>query len=152
MTDLKLQKRLAAQVAGVGKSKICIDSTKMKDVKEAITKVDIRSLIKQGIIVVKRKVTPSRARAKKRHEQKKKGRQRGQAKRKGTKKARMGDLWITRIRVQRRTLKELRSLKKLDSKVYRNLYRKAKGGFFRSKKHMLGYIEQKGLTLDEVKG
>ena len=51
--DLSLQKRLAAEVLGVGESRIWIDPDRIEDVEGAVTKEEIRRLIKEGVIRVK---------------------------------------------------------------------------------------------------
>jgi len=73
--------------------------------------------------------------------QKKKGRQKGEGSRKGKKKAGKKE-WMNTIRIQRAFLKELRAKKIIDKKIYRNLYLKSKGGFFRSKNHIKLYISE----------
>ena len=45
-----LQKRLAAEILKIGESKVWIDPAKIKDVEGAITKNDIRKMIKKGYI------------------------------------------------------------------------------------------------------
>ena len=49
-----LQKRLAAQVLKVGQSKVWLDPEHLKEIKEAITKADIRKLIMKGWIKAKK--------------------------------------------------------------------------------------------------
>ncbi|MEM4617014.1 MAG: 50S ribosomal protein L19e, partial [Archaeoglobaceae archaeon] len=51
-------------------------------------------------------------------------------------------LWIIRIRAIRRRLKELKRNGQIDKKTYRLLYRKAKGGEFRSVAHLNAYVEE----------
>lgn len=152
MTNYRLQKRLASKVAGVGKTRVRIDASAKEDLKEAITRADVASLIREGIIEVKRARGVSRHRARKRHLQRKKGRQRGYGTRKGRATARTPPkrAWINKIRLLRSTLKELKDAGKLESRIYRELYRKAKGNFFRSRKHLLTYVEQHKLV-KEVK-
>ena len=67
---LKSQKRIAAQVLKVGINKVWLDPERIDDIKEAITKADIRSLIKSGVIKAHKLKTNSRARFRKRLEQK----------------------------------------------------------------------------------
>ena len=150
MTNFKLQKRLASKVAGVGKKRIKIDASAKDDLKEAITREDIAELIRDGVIEVKKVQGVSRHRARKRHEQRKKGRQRGHGKRKGKAGARTPSkrAWINKIRPLRKTLRELKE-KGMEPRIYRELYRKAKGNFFRSKKHLLQYVEQHKLVKEE---
>jgi large subunit ribosomal protein L19e len=45
--------------------------------------------------------------------------------------------WMRRIRAQRKLLQELRSTKKIPPSVYREFYRRAKGGMFRSRAHLI---------------
>lgn len=152
MSNLKLQKKLASKALKVGKNRIRLDNTLTEELKEAITKADIKDFIEDGIIEVIPKKGVSRHRARTRHLQKKKGRQRGQGKRKGKAGARTPkkQIWIHKIRGMRKELKLLKAAGQLAVETYRILYRRAKGGFFRSKRHMLTHIEQKGL-LKEVK-
>ena len=104
----------------------------------------IQNLIKEGAMSIDKLKNTSRHRARKRHEQQKKGRQRGPGRRKGTKKSRTPKkrAWINKIRIQRATLQMLREQNKLKDGAYRRLYLKSKGGFFRSKKHLLLYAEK----------
>ena len=76
------------------------------------------------------------------------GRKKGHGSRKGTANARLGDKkkWMSRIRLQRTFLKELKTKNKLTNEVYKDLYRKSKGGFFRSKRHIKLYITEHNLV------
>ena len=55
------------------------------------------------------------------------------------------DKWVSRIRVQRKFLRNLRAKGVIGKSTYQNIYLKSKGGFFRSKKHIKVYIEERGL-------
>ena len=81
----------------------------------------------------------SRGRARLHAEEVKKGRHSGPGSRRGTPSARVPrkQRWMRRIRAQRDLLAELRDGKKLPAKVYREFYRKAKGGMFRSRAHLM---------------
>jgi large subunit ribosomal protein L19e len=142
-----VQKRLAAQVLKCGVNRVRFDETRLDDIKEAITKIDIRSLVSQGAIFAKEKNTTSRFWARKRKEQKSANKQKGAGSRKGKKTARTPSKreWINRIRLQRSFIKSLRDRKKIDSSSYHELYMKSKGGFFRSLRHIKLYVEEKGL-------
>ena len=147
MTMLKTQKRLAAQILQCSKKRIWFDSTRLDDIQEAITKADIKSLINNKVI---RKIPSkgvSRFRARKRIIQKRKGRRHGPGSKKGKRGARLSkkNAWIGKIRIQRVFLKELRGKKIVSTANYRTLYQLAKGGFFRSKRHIKLYIEEHGL-------
>jgi len=145
--NISNQKRLAAKVAGVGTERIILVPERVSEIKDAITKADIRTLIKSGAIRILPINPPSRSRVKTRNAQKKRGRQRGPGGRKGGKSARMPHklVWIRKIRLMRATLKHLKSTDKVTQQVYDDIYRKAKGNFFRDKGHMLFYLQQNKL-------
>jgi large subunit ribosomal protein L19e len=145
--DLSNQKILAAKVAGVGLARIMLVPERVSEIKDAITKADIRALIKSGAIKISDARTPSRIRAKIRHAQKLRGRRKGHGKRKGGARARVPSKrqWINKIRLMRGTLKNLKVQGKLSQETYTQIYRRAKGGFFRDRGHMLFYLEQNKL-------
>ncbi len=142
--DLRFQRRMAAKLLKCGVNRIWIDPNALDEVSSAATKDDIRELIERGIIKRKPIKGVSRARINKRREQRRKGRRRGHGKRKGKKTARMPRkrAWIIRIRALRRRLRELKQSGVIDTRTYRMLYRKAKGGEFRSVSHLNAYIEE----------
>ncbi len=145
--DLKNQKRLAAQLLNVGINKVVFDNDKLDEIKEAITKADIRMLISNGIVWAKPKKGISRSRTRKRLAQKRKGRRQGSGSRKGKQTARLSrkSVWMNKIRVQRGFLRLLKDKRLLSNKTYRDLYKKAKSGLFRSKRHIKLYIEENKL-------
>ncbi len=147
MTDLSLQKRLAAEVLGVGVSRVWIDPTRIDEVMDAITREDIKRLIKDGVIRAKPIHGNSRSRWRMRHRQRRKGRRRGYGKRKGAKTARMDDkeIWMNRIRKIRRYLRYLRDHGVIDRKTYRRLYMLAKGGVFHSLASLRTHLIEKGI-------
>ena len=149
--QLKIQKRLAARIFKTGEKKIWLDSTRLDEVKEAITKSDIKSLIKDKAIKQKKNQETSRARVKKAAEQKAKGRRKGSGSKKGTSNARITKKrrWINHIRIQREFLKNLRDKEVIDTASYRTLYLKSKGGFFRSKRHLKMYMIEHGILKNE---
>ncbi len=141
---LKHQKKLAAKALGVGLARIWLDPSAKDELKEAITKADVLGLMDKGIIKVRQIKGISRHRAIARHKQRMKGRQRGHGRRKGAKTARTQPKreWINKVRLQRKVIKELRNKKGILPADYRKLYKKVKGGVFRSKRHLLQVIEQ----------
>lgn len=147
MTDLTLQKKLAAEILGVGVSRVKIDPSKVEEIVDVITRDGIKRLIKDGVITVKPVHSNSRARWRYRHKQRVKGRRRGHGKRKGEKKARRGDktMWVSRIRKIRVFLKHLRDSGAIDRKTYRRLYRLAKGGYFHSFSSLKAHLVEKGI-------
>ena len=145
--NLKPQKRLAAEILKCGENRVYFDPYLEEDISLAITREDIRNLIKQGVIKKKYKKGISKYRKNLQHERKKKGRGRGLGKRKGTKHARAPKkkAWIKKIRPLRRELKKLRDRKLITTANYRKLYRNAKGGMFTSVGQLNRYIKERDL-------
>jgi large subunit ribosomal protein L19e len=145
--NLSSQKNIAARILKCGKSRVGFDPARMGDIKDAITANDVRRLVKDGVIRALPKKGISSYRRKKMIKQLKKGRRKG----KGTRKGRIGTriprkrLWIQRVRALRNELQKLRSDGRIEKKTYRNIYLKAKSGFFRNRSHMLTYLEKNDL-------
>jgi large subunit ribosomal protein L19e len=148
---LNIQKELASKILGASTKRIKIDLQRLEelgisidDFKQSITKQDIRGYINKRVIYVVQKKGISRGRAKLRHEQKMRGRHRGMGSRKGTAKARLPkkETWMKKIRNQRELIQTLREKKVITNEDFWNLYRKAKGGFFRSRRHVKLFIEE----------
>jgi large subunit ribosomal protein L19e len=148
---LKIQKRLAADILKCSESRIRFDEERLDEIKESITKIDIKSLIKDKAIFSLPKKGVSRVRARKIQIQKSKGKKKGTGKRKGKKTARAPrkQTWINKIRAQRILIKNLKESEIIDREVYRKLYKKAQGGFFRSRRHIKLYIEEHDLAKTE---
>jgi len=145
--DLRLQRRLAAQILKCGQNRVWFDPSALEDISSAATKEDVRELIEKGVIKGKPVKGVCRVRINKRKAQKRKGRRRGHGSRKGKKTARLSrkEQWMMRIRAIRKRLRFLRDNGLIDRRTYRMLYRKAKGGEFKSVAHLNAYIEQMGL-------
>jgi large subunit ribosomal protein L19e len=145
MTDLKSQKRMAAEVMDVGEDRVWIDPESQEKVAEAITRKDIRNLVEGGTIQKKDVEGTSKGRAKQIKKQKKKGQRKGQGSRKGKKSARKDDKqkWMEKIRSIRTRLKEMRENEEITQEQYRELYDMSKGGFFRDTKHLENHVEDK---------
>ena len=131
---------------GCGKNRVRFDPGSLEEIKEAITKADIRSLVGRGIISKKRLLNTSRFWARKRKEQKGRGKQKGHGSRKGKKTARTNPkrTWINKVRLQRSYIKSLRDSNSLLPDNYHDIYMKSKGGFFRSLRHLKLYIQERG--------
>jgi large subunit ribosomal protein L19e len=144
---LTSQKRIAAQLLKVGVNKVWFDPDRLEEIKESITKADIRGLISDLAIQAKPYKGISSFRSRKIKEQKRKGRQKGEGSKKGTKKARLPkkEAWMAKVRTQRNFIKELKSKDLVEVSTYRSLYSKVKGGFFRSRRHIKMFLTEKGL-------
>jgi len=151
--NLKLQKELSAKAYGVGKARVKIDPTQSEEIKDAITRADIKGLVDSGAIKILQKKDTSRHRARARKEKRKKGRARGHGRRRGPATARTPPktTWINRVRLQRATISRLKKAGSMTTSTHRELYLKAKGGFFRNRKHLLQYINQHKLATEAKK-
>lgn len=146
---LTVQRRLASRLLDCGENRVRFDDTRVSEIKEAITAADLRALVKDGAVYAAPVQGISRGRARKIRTQKIKGRRKGQGSRKGRATARTvrKETWMHKIRAQRDLLAELREDGKIEKKTYTTLYRKAKGGFFRSRRHIMVYLEEQGLMI-----
>jgi large subunit ribosomal protein L19e len=119
----------------------------LEDIKEAITKTDIRALVIDNAITRKPVKGISRVRARERHVQRTLGRQRGASTKKGKQTARSPRKreWINRVRLQRELIRNLKDKKLVDNITFRDLYQKIKGGFFRNKRHLKIYLSEHNL-------
>jgi large subunit ribosomal protein L19e len=142
--DLKTPRRLAASILKVGEDRIWLDPEDAEAISSAVTREDIRRLIKNGAIQAKPVRGVSRYRARKLRLQRMKGRRRGPGKRSGKRGARLPKKrrWISTIRAIRRRLRELREAGEIDSRRYRKLYLMAKGGAFKSKAHLETVVKE----------
>lgn len=149
--DLSTQKKMAAKVLDCGVSKVWINPNLQEEVADAITRADIRRLVQKGAIKKVKSQGQSKGRSRKIKRQKSKGRRKGHGSRKGKSGTRKTDKekWMSDIRAQRKFIKELKGSGKIDNDTYRNLYGKAKGGFFHSKKHLEEYLRKENLLKGE---
>ena len=150
---LKIQKKLAAKIFKGSIKRVRFDEGRLSEIKEAITKYDIKALIADHAITQIPKRGVSRGRARDAHVQKTKGRHRGQGSRKGKKTARSPAKrnWINKIRLMRVFLSELKEKGLITNATFRELYLKSKGGFFRSRRHLKIYITENKLVTTNAK-
>ena len=144
---LTSQRRISAKILKVGQNRIHFDQEKLTEIKEAITRSDIRSLINEKTIKAKPTKSISRVRARKIKKQKSKVRRKGPGSRKLTKIARLSKKkrWMLKVRAQRKLIQELKEKKQIESKTFRDIYRKISGNYFRSRRHIQLYLEEHGL-------
>ncbi len=145
--SLKSQRRLAAQLMKVGTNRVWINPERTEDVEVAITRSEIRRLIREGIIRQSPAKGVSRARAKILHEKKKKGLRRGPGTREGSSRAKITkkDAWMLKIRALRRKLRDWKTNRIVAQENYRQLYRVASSGAFSSIADMERYAKTHGM-------
>jgi large subunit ribosomal protein L19e len=154
MPDLSNQRRMAAELLKCGENRVWIDPASHEELADAITRQDIRSAIKSGVIRRRRIRGTSRVRARRLQLERSKGRHAGPGSRRGSPLARVPkkERWMKRIRAQRSLLRELKAAGQLPTSAYREFYRRAKGGMFRSRAHLLinlrlaGHLSSEGKT------
>lgn len=130
--NLTKRKQLASKVLGVGKNKIIFDESSLPEIKEAITKQDIRDMYAEGII----RIRETRGR---RHKQKRKTR-RGFGKIKFRVRNKK-KVYIRTVRKLRAYLNELRLQGKITDIRHKELRRKVKTSAFKNKAHLKEHME-----------
>ncbi|MBN1134126.1 MAG: 50S ribosomal protein L19e [Methanosarcinaceae archaeon] len=151
MKDLSNQKRIASKILDCGVHRVWMDPDASENISDAITREDIRGLIANGTIKAVDVKGVSRGRARVRDAKRKYGHRKGHGSRKGKKGARnpKKEQWIKKIRALRKRLKELRANGSLDKTTYCKMYRKAKGGEYRSLAHLDAHLESQKLIKRE---
>ena len=134
MTDLKGQRRLAAQILKIGQNRVWINPEFMDDVEGAITRQEIRKLINEKVIVPLPVKGVSRSRAKTIRGKKKLGRRSGPGSVTGAGYAKVTqkEAWMLKIRSLRRKLRELKASRVITETTYTQYYRMAGSGRFDS--------------------
>jgi len=131
-------RRLAAGIMGVGRRKVRIDPTRVKEADKALTRADVQNLIKNKVI----SKAPAKGRRKKPGK-----RRRGSGSKKGSMGARAvrKDVWMAKIRSQRKLLKQLLEEGALPPEHKRKIYLRIKSGLFKSKRALLTYLKEGAL-------
>ena len=128
--NLGKKKELAKRTLGVGKERIAFAESRLEDIKEAITKQDIKDLYSQGAIVIK----PKKGRRK---VVRKKSRSVGNVRIRVNKRKRE---YIAMVRKQRRHIAELKKRGELAKEEHDDLRKKIRNKVFRSKAHLKEHI------------
>jgi large subunit ribosomal protein L19e len=143
MTDLKSQRRLAAQILKIGQNRVWIDPERIEDAEGAITREEVRKLVHEGTIKSKPEKGISRGRGRILHLKKKKGRRSGMGSRTGSPHARISkkEAWMSKIRALRKRLRLLKAKKIIPEGEYGKLYRMAGSGRFESNTDLERYLK-----------
>merc|ERR1712085_227030 len=118
-----------------GKRKIWLDPNEVNEISMANSRLNIRKLAKDGLVIKKPVKVHSRYSVRMKLEAKRKGRHTGTGKRKGTSEARLPTMviWMRRLRVLRRLLAK---------NMYHELYMKCKGNVFKNKRVLVEHIHK----------
>jgi large subunit ribosomal protein L19e len=129
---LEGQRRISSEILGVGKNKVWFDKNRLDDIKKAITRLDVKELIKEGAIKarIKRKVEKKAGKIKKR---------RGTGKRK-IRVMRRKEKYIKKIRKLRKYIHEIFEKKIINQKEKKKLRVMARSGELRNLRHLQEYL------------
>ncbi|MBN1389235.1 MAG: 50S ribosomal protein L19e [Candidatus Thermoplasmatota archaeon] len=147
--NLSNQRRMASEILKCGQNRVYMNPNNLEDISEAVTRGDVRKLIKEDVIKARQERGVSSGRKRDRLKQKEAGKRKGHGSRKGSKYARAPRKrrWIRTIRPIRRTLREYRSEGVISPVTYRYYYKHASGGIFRSVGHMRSHMQTEKVFL-----
>ena len=128
--NLAKKKALAAKALKVGKKRIVFLTPRLDEIKEAITKQDIKDLQKEGAITIKD------VKGRKRANKKKKSRGIGKIKKKVKLRK---QVYATMTRKLRKYTNELKKAGKLNAEDVNEIRKKIRNRFFKSKAHLREY-------------
>ena len=125
--NLRTKKNLAAKTFGVGKERIVFTNERIEEIKEAITKQDMRDLQKDGAIIIKEIGG--------RGKNVKKKRKRGVGKIRRRVNTRKKD-YVILTRKLRKIVKEAKKEGKLEKEEAKEIRKKIRNKLYRSKAHL----------------
>ncbi len=134
MKNLDKRKTLACKVLGVGRQRVIFDTARLEEIKEAITKQDIRDLYEAGAIRI-REIIGMRIK-------KKRTTRRGPGKIKMIVYDRKRE-YVILTRKFRKYISELKKQGKIDQEKYMELRKMIKARAFKDKAHLKDHIEGK---------
>jgi large subunit ribosomal protein L19e len=138
---LSTVKRLASDILGVGMNKIRIKTEDIGRAESALTREDVRGLIKDEVVYVK---SESGFKVANRRKKKLAGSRRGTSNARSPGK----EKWMTNVRAQRAYLNQLVEGGNLEHKHKRHVYMRIKGGAFKGKKALLMYLKENNLYVE----
>lgn len=145
--SLKSQRRLASAVMKIGEGRVWIDPERIDYVEAAITREEIRKLVREGVIKSLPEKGVCRVRARVLKKKRKKGLRRGPGGKSGSARSKISkkQAWINRIRPIRKRLSELKDTRAISESAYRKMYDMSESGVFKSKAELERYIQTQNL-------
>ena len=131
MTNLKIKKSLAARALDVGKSRIVFILSRLSEIKEALTKQDIRDLKNDGAIIVKD------VSGRKKNVNKKKRKTTGKIKKKVKNRKQE---YVKMTRKLRKYVLEMKKQGKVSRDEYLDIRKKIRNRIFKSSANLKSYI------------
>jgi ribosomal protein L19E len=131
--NLRRKKKLISRTLGVGVRRIKLDSDMRDEIKEAITRQDIKDLKKENIIKIKEK--KGRKTKKKRKTKRRKGSIKKSLRRRKKE-------YVNITRKLREHIKNLKNKGELNKEKYNDLRKKIKSRYFKDFAHLRNYIRE----------
>ena len=132
--NLGKKKKLVVRTLKVGENRVIFLHSRLNEIKEAITKQDIRDLKNDGAILVKE--------IKGRKRKVKKSKKRGVGKIKKNVNKRKQE-YVIHTRKLRKYVAEMKNQEKISKEEFKDIRKKIRNKFFRSKSHLREYIRSK---------
>ena len=129
--NLSKKKELAKRTFNIGKHRIIFVKSREAEIKEAITKQDIRDLHRDGAILIKE------VKGRKTIQRKKKKRTVGNVRKKVNRRKRD---YVTMTRKLRNHISEIKNQGALSSEEFKDIRKKIRNRFFKSKAQLKEYI------------
>lgn len=130
--DLKTKKQLAARVLGIGIDRVLFDDARLEEIKEALTRQDIKDLIKSKAIM--KKEIGGRRKVEKRTTRRRFGKIKQKVNMRKTR-------YVLLTRKLRRTIKDLKKAGTIDQEKYLKLKKEIKSKMFRSRAHLMELVK-----------
>lgn len=143
--SLKTIKRLAADILKIGENKVRISSERISEAESAMTRNDVKDLIKSGV-VGKRHFKGRASVLAEKKASRKDGRRKGPKFSKVSRKER----WMIKVRALRNLLNSLIEKNAIDKEHKRSLYLKIKGNAFKGKRAMLNYLKDNKILKGDI--
>lgn len=131
--NLRKKKELAARVLEVGKERIVFLESRLEEIKEAITKQDIRDLLSHGAIIIKN--VKGRRKVEKRKKRKSAGKIR-----KVIRKRKIA--YMAMVRKQRGIVGEMKKQERLSNEEFKSLRNRIKNKHFKSASALREHIRE----------